>query len=195
MKKITFALFLMISSFFIFANTTENVVLEHSAGRKVSLDYMKSGFNANETTVKISDKFGVVLYKESKSSALQLKKDFLIDKTIGEVFVVTIENELKSISTTFEMKGGAVSIAKDSEVLYKPMVNLKGNKVLLSLMNPTKKNVKVSLYDIDEKLIVDFSSTTQTLNKSIDLEAYLGDVINISVAVGVKTYYHSVELK
>ena len=121
--------------------------------------------------VKLTDKNENTLYSESILNS-SYTKEFDLKKLDAGTYYFSVENPLRSVVFTLNVKNGEVQITKEDN-MYKPIFRKVGDKVYLNLFNAGQEKVAIKVVD---------SGNREVFRKSIKGELIVSEVFNFEKA-------------
>lgn len=189
MKNIAIIALTFLSSIVAFA--AEIGPITSSANRVITMDY--AGFENGTTTLTISNAAGEQVYAQQKSSPSKLSKRFFIKESIGNEFVVKVENELRAITAAYKIENGA-AILVSSDAFVKPVFKLNENIATINYLNTEEEKVSVYLFDESGDILFENHLIDQNINQAFDLRKFTGNYLIVSVVKGTQKFSHVVQL-
>ena len=146
---------------------------------------------SEETKIKFLDDQNNVLYSENVSDEVYSKRFDLKRLENGEYFF-TMENALRSIIYTINVKDEESSITESNEVL-KPFFRKSDDMLYLNLLNLKKGKVGIKVYDGNHGLVYaqDFMNET-IIEKAFNFKSAKADEYTVVVKNSDGTYYENI---
>lgn len=172
MKKIQMLVIALLLSTASFATDLfEEVKIMASSTNEVEVEYFN--FESIPTTISIKDERGTVLYHDISKTPASLPRKFILSDLRTQTFLLKIENKNKIVEAKFAWKAGVVSPVGESARFYKPTIQKKGKKVLINLLNPSERPVKIKILDEkNNRLVPDMLVSDRFVRKIIDFSTF-----------------------
>jgi hypothetical protein len=150
---------------------------------------------STDTVLSISDVDGVLIYSEKVGNAAPYSKKFNLMNLPNGDYELKVENALKKTVFKFDIDNSNVLIADRNENV-KPVFKKNGQKVLLNLLNSDKKDIRITVYDSENRVL--FNETvvdTFLVEKAFNFESAYEDTYSVVVQNGEDTFYEEVVIK
>lgn len=147
--------------------------------------------SSGETIIKLMDAENHVIYSESILTGSFIKKFDLKNLSDG-LYYFTSEDDLKTVSYTLQVNGEIISILKRRENT-KPVFRTTDRIVYLNLLNLSKEDVKIEIYDSSDRLV--FSEKRENemiIEKALNFKQAFKDRYMVVVKDSENTYYESI---
>ena len=151
---------MMLGTLINYANENKNS-LNTIDGRRVKVEFktVKKGH-----TLSIKDESGIVMYSQEIIKPGNYSQIFDLSKLQKGNYTTELEKDFEITIKSFSVLDGQI-LFKDEKTIFKPVVRIKDNLILISKMNFEKEPLKVVLYYNDEIILSE--NTTDS-----------GDIIN-----------------
>lgn len=150
--------------------------------------------SSGETRIKLMDAENHVIYAENITAGAYIKKFDLKNLTDG-LYYFTSEDALKKVSYTLKVEKQVMSIFKRKENA-KPVFRTADRMVYLNLLNLSKEEVNIKVYDSDERLV--FSEKRENemiIEKALNFKKAYKDSYTVVVKDSENTYYENIVVK
>ncbi len=150
---------------------------------------------SDETIVSIMDIDGVIIYSEKVSEVDSYTKKFDLRNLPDGDYVLKVEDALKLTIFDFDIENSNVRIVERKENT-KPVFKKVGQKVLLNLLNTDKEDVKITIYDSENRMV--FNETvvdTFLIEKAFNFESAYEDTYTVIVKNGADTFFEDIVVK
>ncbi|SDE07841.1 hypothetical protein SAMN05421636_103164 [Pricia antarctica] len=144
-----------------------------------------------DTEIKLFDAANHVIYFEKVSHA-SYSKSFNLKNLTDGLYYFTTEDALRKIIYTIVVKGTNVEIIRKNENA-KPVFRMADRMVYLNLLNLSKEDVKIHIYDSSDRLV--FSEKRENemiIEKALNFKKAYKDRYSIVVMDSENTYYESI---
>ena len=149
---------------------------------------------SKETTVKFIDAKDHVIYSESISDKVYIKK-FNLKMLEDGVYYILAEDAMKSIVYKISLKGNVVKIV-DRKENTKPVFRTLEDRVFLNLLNLEKNKVEIKVYDSYNRVVFKQDIKDEMLvEKAFNFEKALADTYTIVVKNNNEVYYKNVVIE
>ena len=145
----------------------------------------------NETAIKLYDAENHIIYSENVSAISYSKKFNLKNVADGRYFFTT-EDALRKVTYTILVRNTDVEIINRKENA-KPVFKTEGRIVYLNLLNLSKKDVKIEIYDSSDRLV--FSEKRENemiIEKALNFNQAYNDQYTVVVKDSQNTYYENI---
>jgi len=151
---------MMLGTLINYANENKNSI-NTIDGKKVKVEFktVKKGH-----TLSIKDESGIVMYSQEIKKSGSYSQVFDLSKLQRGNYTTELEKDFEIIIKYFSVLDGQISF-KDEKIIFKPVIRIKDNLILISKMNFEKEPLKIALYYNDEIILSE--NTTDS-----------GDIIN-----------------
>ena len=149
---------------------------------------------SKETTVKFIDAKDHVIYSESISDKVYIKK-FNLKMLEDGVYYILAEDTMRSIVYKISLKGKVVKIVERKEN-SKPVFKTLEDRVFLNLLNLEKNKVEIKVYDSYNRVVFKQDIKDEMLvEKAFNFEKALADTYTIVVKNNNEVYYKNVVIE
>ncbi len=129
---------------------------------------------AKSFELKITDQQGQVLYyKKSESTSTDYKKVFDFSELKSGNFNLSINYDNCSISRNLVKENDQLTIGSELR-LYEPWYRIEGDKLLVTHLNPSLKNVYMNIYENGQYVTRKKLGNEMAINKCIDISKLEG---------------------
>ncbi|GAB5475323.1 MAG: hypothetical protein Mars2KO_34220 [Maribacter sp.] len=150
---------------------------------------------SNQTVVSIQDIEGVIIYSEEVADAATYLKKFDLRNLPDGNYILKVEDSLKVTVFEFDINDSDVSIVERKENT-KPVFKKDGQKVFLNLLNTDKEDVKITIYDSENRIVFkETVSDTLLVEKAFNFEKAYEDTYRVVVKNGEDTFYENISVK
>lgn len=148
---------------------------------------------SKETTVQFIDAHDHVIYSESISDKVFIKK-FNLKMLEDGVYYISADDAMKSIVYKISLKGDDINIVERKENA-KPVFRTLGDKVFLNLLNLEKKDVEIKVYDSQNRVVYKETLRDQILvEKAFNFEKAYNDNYTLVIKDGSDIYYENIAI-
>ena len=149
---------------------------------------------SKESTVKFIDADDHVIYSESISDKVYIKK-FNLKKLEDGVYYILAEDAMKSIVFKISLKGNVVNIVERKENT-KPVFRTLEDRVFLNLLNLDKDKVEIKVLDSFNRIVFKQDiEAAMLVEKAFNFEKALADTYTIVVKNNNEVYYKNVVIE
>ncbi len=149
---------------------------------------------SKETTVKFIDAKDHVIYSESISDKVYIKK-FNLKMLEDGIYYILAEDTMRSIVYKISLKGKVVKIVERKEN-SKPVFKTLEDRVFLNLLNLEKNKVEIKVYDSYNRVVFKQDIKDEMLvEKAFNFEKALADTYTIVVKNNNEVYYKNVVIE
>jgi hypothetical protein len=151
----------MLGTFINYANENNNSSNTIDGKRvKVEFKTVKKGH-----TLSIKDENGVVMYSQEIKRSGTYSQVFDLSKLEKGNYTTELEKDFEIVIKYFSVLGGQISF-EDEKTIFKPVIRIKENLILISKMNFEKEPLKITLYYNDEIILSEkVKDTDDILNR------------------------------
>lgn len=150
---------------------------------------------SEQTVVSILDVEGVIIYSEKVADVATYLKKFDLRNLPDGNYILTVEDALKVTIFEFDIDDTDVSIEERKENT-KPVFKKDGERVFLNLLNSEKEDVKITIYDSENRVVfTETVSDTLLVEKAFNFEKAYEDTYMVVVKNGKNTFYENVIVK
>lgn len=150
---------------------------------------------SGQTNVSIQDLEGVIIYSEEVTDAATYLKKFDLRNLPDGSYVLRVEDTSKVTAFEFDINASEVSITERKENT-KPVFKKDGQKVFLNLLNSNKEDVKITIYDSENRIVFkETVSDTFLVEKAFNFEKAYEDTYRVVVKNGEDTFYENISVK
>ena len=139
---------MMLGTLINYANENKNS-LNTIDGRRVKVEFktVKKGH-----TLSIKDESGIVMYSQEIIKSGNYSQIFDLSKLQKGNYTTELEKDFEITIKSFSVLDGQI-LFKDEKTIFKPVIRIKDNLILISKMNFEKEPLKVVLYYNDEIIL------------------------------------------
>jgi hypothetical protein len=139
---------MMLGTLINYANESKNSI-NTVDGKKVKLEFktVKKGH-----MLSIKDENGVVMYSQEIKRSGTFSQIFDLSKLKKGNYTTELEKDFEIIVKYFSVLNGQISF-KDEKIIFKPVIRIKDNLILISKMNFERESLKIVLYYNDEIIL------------------------------------------
>jgi hypothetical protein len=139
---------MMLGTLINYANEKKNSI-NTIDGKKVKVEFktVKKGH-----MLSIKDENGVVMYSQEIKRSGTYSQIFDLSKLQKGNYTTELEKDFEIIIKYFSVLDGQISF-KDEKIIFKPVIRIKDNLILISKMNFEKEPLKIVLYYNDEIIL------------------------------------------
>ena len=139
---------MMLGTLINYANENKNS-LNTIDGRRVKVEFktVKKGH-----TLSIKDESGIVMYSQEIIKPGNYSQIFDLSKLQKGNYTTELEKDFEITIKSFSVLDGQI-LFKDEKTIFKPVVRIKDNLILISKMNFEKEPLKIVLYYNDEIIL------------------------------------------
>ena len=150
---------------------------------------------SNQTTVSILDSDGVIIYSEKVADAATYTKKFDLRNLPDGDYILKVEDALKETIFEFDIDNSNVLIA-DRKENTKPVFKKNGQRVFLNLLNTDKADVRITIYDSENRIVFDETVIgTLLVEKAFNFEKAYSDTYMVVVKNEEDTFYENIAIK
>lgn len=194
MKKVVRSLATVALMFVVATSAAKEPTLIVSPNAEKSLNF-KMDAPSNQTVVSILDVEGVIIYKERLAKATTYSKKFDLMNLPDGNYILKVEDALKQTIFEFDIDNSRVLI-EDRKENNKPVFRTRGEKVFLNLLNTDMEDVKITVYDSENRMVFEETVVDSLLvEKAFNFEKALADTYLVVVKSGKETYYEDIAIK
>ncbi len=194
MKKVVRSIATVALMFVVATSAAKEPTLSLTPNEEKSLNF-EMNTTSEETLVRIIDTNGTVVYSENITAAIEYSKKFNFQNLAQGSYSLRVENDLKETVFTFFIEDSAIKIVERKEN-SKPVFRKAGQRVFLNFLNLEKDDVKISVYDSNNRVV--FNETikeTMLVEKAFNFENAFEDTYLVVVKNGTETFYEDVLVK
>lgn len=149
---------------------------------------------SKETTVQVMDANEHVIYSESISDKVYIKK-FNLKMLEDGVYYILAEDAMKSIVYKISLKGNVVKIV-DRKENTKPVFRTLEDRVFLNLLNLQKEKVEIKVFDSFDRMVFKQDiKDAMLVEKAFNFKKALADTYTIVVKNNNEVYYKNVVIE
>ena len=149
---------------------------------------------SKETTVQFIDANDRVIYSESISDKVYIKK-FNLKMLEDGVYYILAEDTMKSVVYKISLKGNVVKIVERKENA-KPVFRTLEDRVFLNLLNLDKYKVEIKVFDSFNRIVFKQDiKDAMLVEKAFNFEKALADTYTIVVKSNSEVYYKNVVIE
>ena len=150
---------------------------------------------SEQTVISILDIEGIIIFSEKVGDVASYSKKFDLKNLPDGDYVLKIEDTLKETIFEFGIDNSNVLIAERRENT-KPIFKKNGQKVFLNLLNSDKEDVKITIYDSENRVVFDETVVdTLLVEKAYNFEKAYKDTYMVVVKNGEGIYYEAIVVK
>lgn len=147
-----------------------------------------------ETDIKLFDDANNTIYSES-ITATSYSKRFNLKNLVDGRYYFTTEDALRKVTYTILVQNKDVKILSKKENV-KPVFKTKDQVVYLNLLNLSKKDVKIEIYDSSNRLVFNEKRENEMIiEKALNFNKAYADQYTVVVEDSENTYYESIVVK
>jgi len=147
------------------------------------------------TTVKIIDDEGYIIYKEFVSDVENYVKRFDLSFLPEGEYSLTVENSLREVVYDIDVDEQLVKIIGEDEKM-KPIYRKEEGRIFLNYLNTDKDQVKITVYDsLGRKLFKETLSDKLLIEKVFNFQDAFEGEYTIVVKKDSETYYETVSIQ
>lgn len=144
-----------------------------------------------ETFIKLFDAENHIIYSESVS-AISYSKKFNLENVADGNYYFTTEDALRKVTYTISVRNSDVEIVSRKENA-KPVFKIKDQIVYLNLLNLSKKDVKIEIYDSSNRLVfTEKRENEMIIEKAMNFNNAYNDQYTVVVKDNENTYYENI---
>ncbi len=148
--------------------------------------------SSNQTMIRIIDTNDNVIYSENVKGEGAYIKKFDLKNLDSGIYFLEMENSLKIIEFTIDVKDTNLEIMGRKENA-KPVFRTKGDVVFLNLLNLEQKDVFIKVYDSSYRLLYsEVLSDKLLVEKAFNFERAKKDSYTVVVKDKTNTYYKDI---
>ena len=149
---------------------------------------------SKETTVQFIDANDRVIYSESISDKVYIKK-FNLKMLEDGVYYILAEDTMKYVVYKISLKGNVVKIVERKENA-KPVFRTLEDRVFLNLLNLDKYKVEIKVFDSFNRIVFKQDiKDAMLVEKAFNFEKALADTYTIVVKSNSEVYYKNVVIE
>ena len=149
---------------------------------------------SKETTVQVMDANEHVIYSESISDKVYIKK-FNLKMLEDGVYYILAEDAMKSIVYKISLKGNVVKIV-DRKENTKPVFRTLEDRLFLNLLNLQKEKVEIKVFDSFDRIVFKQDiKDAMLVEKAFNFKKALADTYTIVVKNNNEVYYKNVVIE
>lgn len=146
-----------------------------------------------ETFIKLYDADNNVIYSENISGVLYSKR-FNLKNIADGLYYFTTEDALKKTTYTISVRNTEVEIV-DKRENAKPIFRTVDRIVYLNLLNLSKADVKIEIFDSSDRLVfTEKRENEMIIEKAINFKKAYSDRYTVVVKDSENTYYENIEI-
>jgi hypothetical protein len=194
MKKVVRSIATVALMFFVATSMAKEPTLSVTPNTEKSLIF-KMDAPSEQTVISILDVEGVIIYSEKVGSTAAYSKKFNLRNLPDGDYVLKVEDLLKETIFEFDIDNSNVLIEERKENT-KPIFKENGQKVFLNLLNPGKGDVKITIYDSENRIVFDETVVdTLLIEKTLNFEKAYEDTYVVVVKNGENIFYEDIVVK
>ena len=165
-KRKVLVVVLMLGTLFNYANSTN---FEKDVKTKIVKVIFKGAKKGNQ--LKIKDDKGVILHSEYVNRKGNLIKHFDFSKLENGNYTLELEKDFEIIIKSINVEGKKVVFDKENkEIIFKPLIRNKKNKLMISKIAFDKKPLAIEIYYENEKIFSENVVAEDLLNRIYRLD-------------------------
>tara|TARA_B110000093_G_C12883897_1_gene373146 strand:+ start:115 stop:696 length:582 start_codon:yes stop_codon:yes gene_type:complete len=175
---------MMLGTLINYANENKNS-LNTIDGRRVKVEFktVKKGH-----TLSIKDESGIVMYSQEIIKPGNYSQIFDLSKLQKGNYTTELEKDFEITIKSFSVLDGQI-LFKDEKTIFKPVVRIKDNLILISKMNFEKEPLKVVLYYNDEIILSENTTdSSDIINRVYRLSKKIKGNYKVIVNTDNRTY-------
>ncbi|MGK0422378.1 MAG: hypothetical protein ACJAVE_001207 [Polaribacter sp.] len=175
---------MMLGTLINYANENKNS-LNTIDGRRVKVEFktVKKGH-----TLSIKDESGIVMYSQEIIKPGNYSQIFDLSKLQKGNYTTELEKDFEITIKSFSVLDGQI-LFKDEKTIFKPVVRIKDNLILISKMNFEKEPLKVVLYYNDEIILSENTTdSSDIINRVYRLSKKIKGNYKVIVKTDNRTY-------
>lgn len=150
---------------------------------------------SEKTFLSIVDTKGAVLYSENITVANIYSKSFNLESLPEGIYFLKVEDTMKETVFVFNVDDSEIVIAEKKEKV-KPIFRQKDGRVYLNLLNLDTENVKLKVYDSNDRILFNETITDElNVEKVFNFENAFKDSYTVVVSDSNNIYYETVDVK
>lgn len=194
MKKVVRSIATVALMFVVATSMAKEPKLSVAHNTEKSLIFEMDGLS-NQTKVSIQDVEGVIIYSENVANVATYLKKFDLRNLPDGDYVLKVEDTMKVTVFEFDINDSKVSIAERKENT-KPVFKKDGQRVFLNLLNSDKEDVKITIYDSENRVVFKETVTdTFLVEKAFNFEKAYEDTYRVVVKDGDDTFYEDISVE
>jgi len=194
MKKVVRSIATVALMFFVATSMAKEPTLSVTPNTEKSLIF-KMDATSEQTVISILDVEGVIIYSEKVGSTAAYSKKFNLRNLPDGDYVLKVEDLLKETIFEFDIDNSNVLIEERKENT-KPIFKENGQKVFLNLLNPGKGDVKITIYDGENRIVFDETVVdTLLIEKTLNFEKAYEDTYVVVVKNEENIFYEDIVVK
>jgi hypothetical protein len=175
---------MMLGTLINYANENKNS-LNTIDGRRVKVEFktVKKGH-----TLSIKDESGIVMYSQEIIKPGNYSQIFDLSKLQKGNYTTELEKDFEITIKSFSVLDGQI-LFKDEKTIFKPVIRIKDNLILISKMNFEKEPLKVVLYYNDEIILSENTTdSSDIINRVYRLSKKIKGNYKVIVKTDNRTY-------
>lgn len=175
---------MMLGTLINYANENKNS-LNTIDGRRVKVEFktVKKGH-----TLSIKDESGIVMYSQEIIKPGNYSQIFDLSKLQKGNYTTELEKDFEITIKSFSVLDGQI-LFKDEKTIFKPVIRIKDNLILISKMNFEKEPLKVVLYYNDEIILSENTTdSSDIINRVYRLSKKIKGNYKVIVNTDNRTY-------
>ena len=194
MKKVVRSIATVALMFVVATSMAKEPTLSVSPHTKKSLIFEMEAPSA-QTVISILDIEGVIIYSEKVGDVASYSKKFDLRNLPDGDYVLKVEDTLKETLFELNVDNSNVLIEERRENT-KPVFKKNAQKVFLNLLNSDKEDVKITIYDSENRVVFNETVVNAVLvEKAFNFEKAYKDTYMVVVKNGEGSYYESIAVK
>jgi hypothetical protein len=153
---------MMLGTLINYANENKNSINAIDGKRvKVEFKTVKQGH-----TLSIKDESGTVMYSQEIKKSGTYSQIFDLSKLSKGNYTTELEKDFEITIKYFSVLDGKISF-KDEKTIFKPVIRIKDNLILISKMNFEKEPIKIVLYYNDEVILSENTTDSSDITNRV----------------------------
>ena len=146
--------------------------------------------------IDLEDAAGHVLYSEAAEKTKSFSKSLNLANLDAGFYTLIVKKNLVKTIQPFELTGTSVKMSDtERKEKYLPNISQKGNKVDINVLLNKIADIKVSIYDLEGRLVFEeVNKQVNDLHKRFDLEKLETGAYLVEVVAGDETQYSTIKL-
>lgn len=194
MKKIVRSIAVVALMFVAASGLAKEPKLSLTPNTEKSLNFEMES-TSEKTFLSIVDTKGAVLYSENITVANIYSKSFNLESLPEGIYFLKVEDTMKETVFVFNVDDSEIVIAEKKEKV-KPIFRQKDGRVYLNLLNLDTENVKLKVYDSNDRILFNETITDElNVEKVFNFENAFKDSYTVVVSDSNNIYYETVDVK
>lgn len=160
--------------------------------KKVKIEY-KTVKKGNAVTILTEN--GLIIYKQVIESSGNYSKVFDLTNLENGLYTSELEKDFEILITKFEVKNGLVTfLKKENNKIFKPVIRIKGDLLLISKLDFNKQPLKVVLYYKDNIILSETIKGKKVLNRVYKLSKKEREMYKVVINSDNRSYIKEFKL-